>query len=67
MKIRVDRELCQGAANCVVTAPKVFKLDNENKAVVIGSDMEDIVMEAAESCPFNAIIVEDDKGEQIYP
>lgn len=67
MKITVDRELCQGAANCVVTAPKVFKLDNENKAIVIGTDDDDIVTQAAESCPFNAIILENEKGEQIYP
>ena len=50
-------------------APTVFKLDDENKAVVLapGSVDEETLMEAAESCPENAIIVEDDEGNQLYP
>jgi ferredoxin len=69
MKVRVDRELCIGVGNCVVIAPTVFKLDDQNKAVVLdpGSVDEDTLMEAAESCPENAIIVEDDDGNQLYP
>lgn len=34
-KITVDRNLCIGAASCVVAAGTVFELDNENKAVMI--------------------------------
>ncbi|OGO23426.1 MAG: hypothetical protein A2144_05440 [Chloroflexi bacterium RBG_16_50_9] len=69
MKVRVDRELCTGVSNCVVIAPDVFKLDDENKAVVLQPDSmdEEKVMEAAESCPQNAIVLEDDKGSQLYP
>lgn len=69
MKVRVDRELCIGLSNCVAIAPTVFKLDNENKALVLdpGSVDEKTLMEAAESCPQNAIIVEDDEGNQLYP
>lgn len=33
-KIVVDRNLCIGAATCVVTAETVFELDAENKAVI---------------------------------
>jgi ferredoxin len=33
-KIVVDRNLCIGAASCVVTAGTVFELDGENKAVI---------------------------------
>ena len=33
-KIVIDRNLCIGAATCVVTAGDVFELDSENKAVV---------------------------------
>ena len=32
-KIIVDRNLCIGAASCVVVADKIFELDTENKAV----------------------------------
>lgn len=69
MKIRVDRNLCIGVGNCVAYAPTVFALDKENKAVVLDpSSVEDnTLLEAAESCPENAIIVEDDNGNQLYP
>jgi len=69
MKVKVDRELCSGVSNCVAIAPTVFKLDDQNKAVVLapGSVDEGTLIEAAESCPENAIIVEDDEGNQLYP
>lgn len=69
MKVIVDRSLCVGIGNCVAVAPSVFKLDEENKAKVldISSVSEDKIMSAAESCPVNAIIVEDDQGNQLYP
>ena len=34
-KIIVDRNLCIGAASCVVAAGTVFELDGENKAVIL--------------------------------
>ena len=69
MKVKVDRNLCIGVGNCTAYAPTAFKLDEENKAVVLdpSSVDDDTLLEAAESCPENAIIVEDDKGNQIYP
>jgi ferredoxin len=69
MKVKVDRELCSGVGNCVVIAPTVFELDDQNKAVVLapGSVDEKTLLEAAESCPEKAIIVEDDEGIQLYP
>jgi ferredoxin len=50
-------------------APTVFKLDSKNKAVVldIASVESQTLMDAAESCPVNAIIIEDDDGVQVYP
>jgi ferredoxin len=68
-KIEVDRELCIGAAPCVVVAPKVFQLDSENKAVVAdahGAD-DDTILMAAQSCPVQAIILYDEEGNRIYP
>ncbi len=69
MKVRVDRDLCIGVGNCVALAPTVFTLDKDNKAVVLdpSSVDEDSLLEAAESCPENAIIVEDAEGNQLYP
>ena len=69
MKVKVDRDLCIGVGNCVAFAPTAFQLDAENKAVVLtpSSVDDDTLLEAAESCPENAIIVEDDEGHQLYP
>lgn len=69
MKVRVDRALCTGVGNCVVLTPTVFELDDEKKAVVLdpASVDDEALLETAESCPENAIIVEDDEGNQLHP
>ena len=69
MKVKVDREACIGVGNCVAFAPTVFQLDKENKAVVLDASSVDLdtLIEAAKSCPENAIIIEDDEGNQVYP
>jgi ferredoxin len=53
----------------VAIAPGVFQLDKQNKAVAtdIESASQEKIREAAESCPLDAIVLEDDEGEQIYP
>lgn len=71
-KVKVDRDLCIGAASCVAVAPNTFELDAEGKAVVKKKDgtmtsdfvaYEDIaddavnIEHAAKSCPVNAIII----------
>lgn len=33
--LMVDRDLCIGAASCIVIYPEVFALDDENKAVIL--------------------------------
>ncbi len=67
--MKVDRELCIGVSNCVALAPTVFRLDDQNKVVVVDPDSvdEETLMEAAKSCPENAIIIEDGDGNQLYP
>ena len=69
MKVKIDRNLCTGVGNCEAVAPTVFKVDKTNKAVLLdpSSVDEKTLMEAAESCPVDAIIIEDDDGNQLYP
>jgi ferredoxin len=69
MKVKVDRDLCTGVSNCVAIAPTVFKVDKHNKVVLLdpGSVDDSVLMDAAEACPENAIIIEDDDGNQLYP
>jgi len=69
IRIEVDRELCFGFGDCVDTAPRVFALDEDDKAVVIdpdGASLERIV-EASQNCPVDAIVMTDAEGRQLYP
>ena len=66
--VTVDRALCIGSGDCVDTAPDVFQLDDEDKAVVVDPDaapVEDII-EAAQNCPVSAIFVAGEDGD-LYP
>jgi ferredoxin len=69
VKVKVDRNLCTGVANCEALAPTVFKVDKTNKVVLLDAKSVDdkTLMDAAEACPENAIIIEDDDGNQVYP
>jgi ferredoxin len=67
--IEVDRALCYGFGDCVDTVPAVFALDEEDTAIVLdpdGAPLDDVV-EAAQNCPVDAIIIVDEDGQQIYP
>ncbi len=76
--IKVDWNSCMGAASCVELAPKVFHLDWEKKKSIFdpapleildekGADPERIFV-AAQSCPYKAIILENEEtGERIFP
>ena len=68
IRVEVDRGLCIGSGDCVDTAPDVFQLDSEDKAVVVdpdGASVDDIV-EAAMNCPVSAIQVAGEDGD-LYP
>jgi ferredoxin len=68
IRIEVDRGLCIGSGDCVDTAPDVFQLDAEDKAVVVDPDgaPTDDVVEAAQNCPVSAIEVAGEDGD-LYP
>lgn len=70
LTMRIDRNLCIGAATCVAIAPKAWELDNEAKAIILDtSDQEtdETLLEAAKGCPVMAIIITDETGKQVYP
>lgn len=66
--VQVDRALCIGSGDCVDTAPDVFQLDAEDKAVVVDPDgaPTDEIIEAASNCPVTAIFVVGEDGD-LYP
>ena len=69
-KIKVVRTACIGAATCVAVSSNVFKMDAENKAVIIDGavDAEANILMAAQSCPTKAIVIIDNEtGQQVWP
>ena len=68
--VKVVRNGCIGAATCVAVAANTFKLDQENKAVIIdgSTDAEATILMAAQSCPTKAIVIIDNEtGNQVWP
>jgi ferredoxin len=66
--IKVIRSKCIAAASCVAISPTFFKLNEQNLVEIIegGTDEEDNVMLAAQSCPTAAIeIYEGD--QRVWP
>ena len=63
MKAVVDREACISCGLCVTIAPEVFEFDDEDIAIVIAdpvpAENEAEAQEAADSCPTDAISIED--------
>jgi len=79
LRVRLDHESCMGVGSCVKIAPKVFKLDEkELKTSFISyapltiidekGASSNTIFSAAQSCPYKAIILEDEAtGEQVFP
>lgn len=70
LTMRIDRNLCIGAATCVALAPKAWALDDEAKAIILDTaeaESDEILLEAAKGCPVMAIFITDDTGKQLFP
>ena len=62
MKVRVDKEVCVGDETCVEICPEVFEMEGDvavAKTEEVPKDLEEKCKEAAESCPVEAIIIEE--------
>jgi ferredoxin len=63
MKVYVDPELCSGCGPCVDTCPEAFELNEEGIAVVkvdeVAAEIQEACKEAADSCPTEAISIEE--------
>lgn len=63
MKARVDKDTCIGCGLCPSICPEVFELTDDGYADAIKSDVpeecEGEAREACESCPVDAIEVEE--------
>lgn len=63
MKVRVDKNKCGGCGLCVSIAPEVFEFDKDGKSKVKEkADLQknkELINQAKESCPTQAIEVEE--------
>lgn len=62
MRVRVDADACVGDGSCAEICPQVFVMEGDLavvKADVVPDDAEDVCREAADSCPVEAIIIEE--------
>lgn len=83
LRVKVDPQLCIGAASCIVVDPAHFEIDTEGKAEVktaedqpmAGHELElevdeagkETLLHAAQSCPTQAIFIFDETGTQLFP
>jgi ferredoxin len=69
LRIRIDRGLCVGFADCIEAAPEAFTLDGEG--VVVFTEPERVERErlvaACDACPVDALTVWDEDGTQVVP
>ena len=67
--VSIYKSRCIGAGNCVHIAPTVFQLDDEHIAYVLDptSVDDETLFDAARSCPTDAIYLDTEDGEAIYP
>ncbi len=62
MKVKIDKDLCTACELCVDDVPDVFDMGDDVAVVkvdTVPADLEDDVRDAADSCPAEAIIVEE--------
>jgi ferredoxin len=64
MKVKLDPDVCDAHGDCVVAAPEIFDLDDDDEVAKVlmpepGEDLRDKAVEAADACPVQAITIED--------
>jgi ferredoxin len=63
MKIKIDRDLCEGNAVCMKVAPEVFTVDDSDQAQLVnkdpGEDLRAKVEAAVRRCPRQASSLEE--------
>ncbi len=70
LTMRIDQDLCIGAATCIAIAPKAWSLNDEAKAIILDtadSETDETLIEAAKACPVMAIFITDENGQQLFP
>lgn len=62
MRVKVDRDLCQGHGTCCEEAPEVFRLDADGNLVILQPEPDESQREAVrlavKYCPTGALTAE---------
>jgi ferredoxin len=62
----IDASACAAHGDCEAIAPEIFRVDDVAVVIAVGPD--ELMLEAARTCPTVAIRVTDQAtGEQIFP
>ena len=69
LRVRIDRTLCVGFADCITEAPAAFVLDEMGVAIFLAPETTDReqLLRACDACPVDAITVWNETGTQIVP
>lgn len=71
MRVTVDQARCIGNGCCAANAPSVFRLDERGLVTVIdptGGSLDEAALYAiAKDCPTAAVLLNDERGMQLYP
>ena len=60
--VKVNKDKCIGCGACTATAPEVFDFDDDGLAKVIKDEVNEDVKMAAESCPTEAIEINEENS-----
>lgn len=72
MKPHIEKDACSGTGTCARLAPKILEMvpDGDHQIAVVipnGEATEDELWDAAQACPWDAVILESDDGRVLYP
>ena len=63
-KVHVDEDLCIGAGQCVLVAPRIFDQDEQGLVILLDAtpppELHDAARKAAKLCPARAITIEEE-------
>jgi ferredoxin len=67
-KIKIDKSKCIGCGTCAALAANTFEIGSDMKAKVkkVDGDDDKTILQAAESCPTQAIELTED-GKKVFP
>ena len=62
-KVDLIKDRCIGCGACMSIAPENFTFGDDGRAEMINSEITDAAIEASETCPVSAIIIENTNCE----